>query len=279
MQKVLTLFILLVLTSVCSVDAQTYPKAPGVIRLLTYNTHYGKGGGSPGVMNDSNIVNLGRVIRALDADIISLQELDSASQGRGNRYLLCDIAQSTGLDYADFYGNAQPFDKNGSIGCGALVKKNLPVKSRYVAYLPGDEGRAAVEIELDKFVFIATHSDLHNEKRKQGAKIICNDAREMDKPVFVAGDLNDSFRWSGGGYSFPVFARDFVIASDTVGSSIPGRADDGGLIDFILLSKKNRKKIKIVDTHIVRTLEIDGEKVDLAHVSDHYPIFVDIICK
>lgn len=278
MQKVLTLFILLMLTSVCSVEAQTYPKAPGVIRLLTYNTHYGKGGGNPGVMNDSNIVNLGRVIRALDADIISLQELDSASQGRGNRYLLRDIAQSTGLDYADFYGNAAHFDK-GSIGCGALVKKGLPVKSRYVAYLPGDEGRAAVELELDKFVFIATHSDLHNEKRRQGAKIICNDAREMDKPVFVAGDLNDSFRWSGGGYSFPVFARDFVIASDTVGSSIPGRADDGGLIDFILLSKKNRKKIKIVDTHIVRTLEIDGEKVDLAHVSDHYPIFVDIICK
>ena len=258
MQKLLILISLIALAGLRPVEAQTYPKAPGVIRLLTYNTHYGKGGGNPGVMNDSNIVNLGRVIRALDADIISLQELDSASQGRGNRYLLRDIAQSTGLDYADFYGNAQPFDKNGSIGCGALVKKNLPVKSRYVAYLPGDEGRAAVEIELDKFVFIATHSDLHNEKRKQGAKIICNDAREMDKPVFVAGDLNDSFRWSGGGYSFPVFARDFVI---------------------ILLSKKNRKKIKIVDTHIVRTLEIDGEKVDLAHVSDHYPIFVDIICK
>ena len=279
MQKLLILISLIALAGLRPVDAQTYPKAPGVIRLLTYNTHYCKGGGDPGELSPSNIANLARVIRALDADIISLQELDSASQGRGNRYLLRDIAQSTGLDYADFYGNAQPFDKNGSIGCGALVKKNLPVKSRYVAYLPGDEGRAAVELELDKFVFIATHSDLHNEKRRQGAKIICNDAREMDKPVFVAGDLNDSFRWSGGGYSFPVFARDFVIASDTVGSSIPGRADDGGLIDFILLSKKNRKKIKIVDTHIVRTLEIDGEKVDLAHVSDHYPIFVDIICK
>lgn len=279
MQKVLTLFILLVLTSVCSVDAQTYPKAPGVIRLLTYNTHYGKGGGSPGVMNDSNIVNLGRVIRALDADIISLQELDSASQGRGNRYLLRDIAQSTGLDYADFYGNAQPFDKNGSIGCGALVKKSLPVKSRYVAYLPGDEGRAAVELELDKFVFIATHSDLHNEKRKQGAKIICNDAREMDKPVFVAGDLNDSFRWANGGFSFPIFTRDFVIASDTIGSSTPDQPGDNGLIDFILLSKKGREKVKIVDTHIVRTLDIDGKQIDLSTVSDHYPVFVDIICR
>ena len=279
MQKLLILISLIALAGLRPVDAQTYPKAPGVIRLLTYNTHYGKGGGSPGVMNDSNIVNLGRVIRALDADIISLQELDSASQGRGNRYLLRDIAQSTGLDYADFYGNAQPFDKNGSIGCGALVKKSLPVKSRYVAYLPGDEGRAAVELELDKFVFIATHSDLHNEKRKQGAKIICNDAREMDKPVFVAGDLNDSFRWPHGGFSFPVFNRDFVIASDTIGSSTPDQPGDNGLIDFILLSKKGRKKVKIVDTHIVRTLDIDGKQIDLSIVSDHYPVFVDIICR
>lgn len=279
MQKLLILISLIALAGLRPVDAQTYPKAPGVIRLLTYNTHYGKGGGSPGVMNDSNIVNLGRVIRALDADIISLQELDSASQGRGNRYLLRDIAQSTGLDYADFYGNAQPFDKNGSIGCGALVKKSLPVKSRYVAYLPGDEGRAAVELELDKFVFIATHSDLHNEKRKQGAKIICNDAREMDKPVFVAGDLNDSFRWPHGGFSFPVFNRDFVIASDTIGSSTPDQPGDNGLIDFILLSKRGRKKVKIVDTHIVRTLDIDGKQIDLSIVSDHYPVFVDIICR
>lgn len=278
MQKLLILISLIALAGLRPVDAQTYPKAPGVIRLLTYNTHYCKGGGDPGELSPSNIANLGRVIRALDADIISLQELDSAARSRDKRYLLHEIAQCTGLDYADFYGNAAHFDK-GSIGCGALVKKGLPVVNHYVAYLPGDEGRAAVEIELDKFVFIATHSDLHNEKRRQGAKIICNDAREMDKPVFVAGDLNDSFRWTNGGFSFPVFARDFVIASDTVGSSIPGRADDGGLIDFILLSKKNRKKIKIVDTHIVRTLEIDGEKVDLAHVSDHYPIFVDIICK
>lgn len=103
MQKLLIFFTLIGLTSLSSIEAQTYPKAPGAIRLLTYNTHYCKGGGDPGVLNDSNIMNLGRVIKALDADIVALQELDSASRGRGNRYLLGDIARSTGLDYTDYY--------------------------------------------------------------------------------------------------------------------------------------------------------------------------------
>ena len=124
----------------------------------------------------------------MDADVIALQELDSASQSRGNRYLLHEIAEHTGIEYTDVYANAARFDKKGSIGCGALVRKNLPIVSRYIAYLPGDEPRAAIQLELEKFVFIATHSDLNNEKRRQGTKIICNDSREMKKPVFVAGD-------------------------------------------------------------------------------------------
>ena len=277
MQKLL-LFFLLISGILLPVQAQTYPKAPGTIRLLTYNTHYCKGGGDPGELKDEYITNLARVIRALDPDVIALQELDSAARSRGKRYLLHEIAQRTGLEYTDVYGNAAHFDK-GSIGCGALIKKDLPILSRYIAYLPGDEGRAAVEVELDKFVFIATHSDLHNEKRRQGMKIICNDVHKMDKPVFVAGDLNDSFRWEEQYSSFPILLNDFVIASDTIGSSVTNRTDGKGLIDFVLLSKKHQKKIKIVDTHIIREMEIDGEKVDMKTVSDHYPVFVDIYCK
>ena len=138
MKKAILLSIVLAGT-LFSVKPQSYPKAPGAIRLLTYNTHYCKGGYDPGEINEGNVKKLAQVIKALDADVIALQELDSASQSRGNRYLLREIAEHTGIEYTDVYANAARFDKKGSIGCGALVKKNLPIVSRYIAYLRSRE--------------------------------------------------------------------------------------------------------------------------------------------
>lgn len=82
MKKAILLSIVLAGT-LFSVKPQSYPKAPGAIRLLTYNTHYCKGGYDPGEINESNVKKLAQVIKALDADVIALQELDSASQSRG----------------------------------------------------------------------------------------------------------------------------------------------------------------------------------------------------
>ena len=100
MKKAILLSIVLAGT-LFSVKPQSYPKAPGTIRLLTYNTHYCKGGYDPGEINESNVKKLAQVIKALDADVIALQELDSASQSRGNRYLLHEIAEHTGIEYTD----------------------------------------------------------------------------------------------------------------------------------------------------------------------------------
>ncbi|WP_322933267.1 endonuclease/exonuclease/phosphatase family protein [Bacteroides sp. CG01] len=263
------------LLSVC-VSAQNYNKEKGAIRLLTYNTHYCKGATDPGELTKDNIEKLGKVIKALDADVVALQELDSASIHRGNRYLLKEIADATGMEYVPYYGNAAPFD-GGSIGCGVLVKNTLPVKGIQVIHLPGDETRAAVVVELKNFIFIGTHSDLNDEKRREGAQIVCDWIGKKSKPVFLAGDLNDSHRWPNGGVSFPVWIKYFDIISDTTGNSIPGRTDSGALIDYVLLLK-NRKasKVKVLRTHILRTVSVDGKSVDTATVSDHYPVFVDV---
>ena len=110
MKKAILLSIVLAGT-LFSVKPQSYPKAPGAIRLLTYNTHYCKGGYDPGEINESNVKKLAQVIKALDADVIALQELDSASQSRGNRYLLHEIAKHTGIEYTDVNANAARFDK------------------------------------------------------------------------------------------------------------------------------------------------------------------------
>lgn len=263
------------LLSVC-VSAQNYNKEKGAIRLLTYNTHYCKGATDPGELTKDNIEKLGKVIKALDADVVALQELDSAAVGRGARYLLKEIADAAGSGYVPYYGSAAPFDE-GSIGCGVLIRNTLPVKGIQVIHLPGDETRAAVAVELKNFIFIGTHSDLNDEKRREGAQIVCDWVGKKSKPVFLAGDLNDSHRWPNGGVSFPVWVKYFDIISDTTGNSIPGRTDSGALIDYVLLLK-NRKasKVKVLRTHILRTVSVDGKSVDTATVSDHYPVFVDV---
>ena len=260
--------------------AQTYPKENNVIRILTYNTHYCKGGGDPGSISDANTRLLASVIKTLDADVVSLQELDSATNSRGKRYLLEQIAKATGLNYIPVYGAASSWE-GGSVGCGSLIKKAYPISKIKKIALPGDEPRIAVRTDLDKFVFISTHGDLNDTKRMQGANIINNELDYIRKPVFLAGDLNDCYRWGNGGIAFPVYMQKFKIVSDTKGNTVwnGSHGDEGadqGLIDYILFRDYGNSGIEIKQSHIVRTIEINGAVVDLKNVSDHFPVFVDI---
>ena len=52
--KKITLLLAFFICLNISLNAQTYPKKENVIRLLTYNTHYCKGGSGPGSIDDYN---------------------------------------------------------------------------------------------------------------------------------------------------------------------------------------------------------------------------------
>ncbi len=263
-----------------NIEAQMYDKEYiNTIRLMTYNTHYCKGGSDPGKIDMNNTRKLAQVIKALDADVVALQELDSASRGREYRYLLKQIADATGIEYIDIYGNADTFDHGASLGCGVLVKKTIPIKNRKLIPLPGDEKRVAVYVELEDFVFVGTHFDLNDMKRIEGAKELCRYVREESKPVFLAGDLNDSHYWKSGGIAFPILLEDFEIISDVEGGSLSGRSDNGGLIDYVLLKRNSSRGIQVRQSCIVRELSIDGAGVDMGMLSDHYPVFVDVNIK
>ena len=131
-------------------------------------------------------------------------------------------------------------------------------------------------MDFEKFTFMGTHLDLNDAKRTQSASTLVNETDFIRKPCFLAGDLNDSHRWSNGGIAFPVLADKFSIVSDTEGNTIPGRTDNGALIDYILFKDYKDSGIKIVETHIVRTLKVNGSVIDLGSISDHYPVYVDI---
>ena len=165
----------------------------------------------------------------------------------------------------------------GKIGPGVLVKRSLGVKSTKTVELPGDEGRMLVVVETEGFVFLGTHLDLNDEARRQSATIINEVSNGYRKPVCLAGDLNDSHRWSGGGAAFPVLTNEFAIKSSTEGT-LPGQPNE--TIDYILFDDNGQSSaVNFLETGVVKKLNFNGKVEDLDTVSDHFPVYLDIELK
>lgn len=233
--KKITLLLAFFICLNISLNAQTYPKKENVIRLLTYNTHYCKGGSDPGSIDDYNTRRLASVIEALDPDVVALQELDSAMSDRRRRDLLKQISEFTGLDYQHFFGGLAPIN-GGKVGPGLLIKKNLKVVKKDIIPLAGDEARSAVRVDFETFSFMGTHLDLNDAKRTQSASTLVSATDYIRKPCFLAGDLNDSHRWSNGESHSPYWPINFL--SSAIRKVTPFRAGPTtGLSSIISCSK------------------------------------------
>ena len=258
-----------------AVNEYKYTKAAGDIRLMTYNAFYCKSNTGTPSFSDEHIKAFASVIKSLNPDVIAIQELDSNCIGRGNRYLLQEIKNATGLDYDIFFEGAAKYD-GGTIGCGVMTKRNMnTVKVKFVE-LPGNESRKLIKVTFPKFSFFATHLDTNDQKRKDAAEIIKNEKNGSTVPVFLAGDLNDSPAWQATQSAFPQLAQAFTIISATEGS-LPEQP--GTTIDYILLSTAHKDKVAVSETHVVKRLFIDGEAKNISTISDHYPVYVDMKIK
>ena len=167
-------YLLLLVGALCfclNIVAQTYPKKANVIRLLTYNSHYCKGGTDPGNINSYNTQRFALVIKTLDADIVSLQELDSAANSRGKRYLLNEIAQATGLNYTPVYGKAASYD-GGSTSQTVRPKRSFRPCRRFTGGLCRFRRGVGIIINVPK------------TKRIRG---VCGSVGFTDFPDFVRG--------------------------------------------------------------------------------------------
>lgn len=157
----------------------------------------------------------------------------------------------------------------GKIGPGVLVKRSLGVKSTKTVELPGDEGRMLVVVETEGFVFLGTHLDLNDEARRQSATIINDVSNGYRKPVFLAGDLNDSHRWSGGGAAFPVLTNEFAIKSSTEGT-LPGQPNE--TIDYILFDGNDQPSaVNFLETGVVKKLNFNGQGRGPRHRIGSFP--------
>ena len=253
-----------------------YAKAPGTIRLMTYNSFYCKSNTGSKIFSEEHTRDFGEVIKALHPDVIAIQELDSACNGRSQRFLLKEIQQAAGDDYNIVFGSAAPFD-GGKIGCGVMYKKTLqPTAIRQVA-LPGREKRKLILISFPQFNFIGTHLDLEPLHRQSSIDLLQHELPTLSNaPVFFAGDLNDSPMWKAEVSAFPKLLQNFTILSATTGS-LPDEPNE--TIDYVLVDKAHRNKVEVKQTHVVKQLYMNGSVKETKTVSDHYPVFVDVKLK
>ena len=254
------------------------------IRLMTYNSYYCKGNNGDASKNGftaQNTANFARVIKGLSPDMISIQELDWHASDRGNRELLNDIATATGEKWKVVFGQAADY-AGGKIGPGLLIKESalsrLGFKNVTTVPIAGKEKRILIIAEFEKFVFIATHLDTDDTQRAASARTIIDEADVFmnKKPVFLAGDLNDSPAWTGGGAAFPILKEKFVIKSATEGT-LPAQPNQN--IDYILYDANGTDFINFEESHVVKSFLFGSSLERLDSVSDHYPVILDINLK
>ena len=91
--------------------------------------------------------------------------------------------------------------------------------------------------------------------------------------MFFAGDLNDSPSWNPEKSAFPIINKAFDIITPQSGTSVD---QPNETIDHVLIDKAHKGVVKVVQTAVVKQLEINGKVTETQTISDHYPVFVDV---
>ena len=223
-------------------------------RAMTYNVHCCKG--------PDDVVDYKRVadvITSVDVDVVALQELDSMTTRYPGQYQLQNIADHAGM-YATF--GAAIERKGGKYGVGVLTKEK-PL-SYYCVPLPcSSEPRVMLVVELAKYYFCSTHFSLLADYRSQAVEIIAAEAKKLNKPMIVAGDLNAQRPEA----SMVNLAESFYIfekfgSPNTFPSSGPVKE-----IDYISLYKGRGAVAEVCGSWVLFT----------PIISDHMPTVVDMV--
>lgn len=181
-----SLFVILLLSMVCAASGNQSQenrndKKKKEILILSYNVRNCRG-----LDNQVDYRRIAGIINRIDADVVALQELDSATQRSNGVVVINELASETKM-HASF--SASIAFQGGKYGVGILSKEK-PLKLRSVP-LPGrEEKRSLLIAEYDEFIFCCTHFSLNDEDRLESAKIINELFSASVKPVFLAGDLN-----------------------------------------------------------------------------------------
>ncbi|MBK1833149.1 endonuclease/exonuclease/phosphatase family protein [Roseibacillus ishigakijimensis] len=164
------------------------PSGEPQLRVTAYNIRHGAG-------RDGK-VDLDRtaaVLRALDADLIALQEVDKNCRRSGQRDLAAELAQRLGMTHR--FGKFMDY-QGGEYGMAILSR--LPITATTRHPLPrGAEPRCALEVQVtvpglaQPLSFLSIHNDwTDGEIRTRQVTALLTALAEHRHPVILAGDFN-----------------------------------------------------------------------------------------
>ena len=238
----------------CDLSGQTvtYPQDENSLRLMSYNVRNARG------MDEKvDYERVADVIRKVSPDVVALQELDSVTTRSENVDVLAVLGDLTKMYHV--YSASIDY-RGGKYGVGILSKEK-PLSWRRIP-LPGrEEARSLLIVEFEKYVYCCTHFSLNKEDRLASVKIITEEAKSYNKPVFIAGDFNGK----PGSPEILEMQNSCQVLSNVKTPTFPSDKPRE-TIDYIFVYKQGEK-----------TYTVLREKVlDEPLASDHLPLFVDV---
>lgn len=253
MKSILNVIIVLMIAGIntnCKTTQKTKTPGKESITILSYNVR-----NCLGLDNSVNYQRIAEIIKKTNADVVALQELDSATSRSKGVSVLNELATLTGM--IPTYHASINF-QGGKYGIGILTKEK-PVKVESMA-LPGkEEQRSVLVIETKEYAFACSHFSLTEADRLASVEIINQFTSTYTKPVFMAGDLNDT----PGSSTINNFSKNWQFLNDTTQFTFPANKPIK-CIDFIMARKQAGYSFKVLNTIV------GNEPV----ASDHLPVWV-----
>ena len=238
----------------CNLSGQTatYPRPENSLRLMSYNVRNARG------MDEKvDYERVANVIRKVSPDVVALQELDSVTTRSENVDVLAVLGDLTKM--YSVYGASIDY-RGGKYGVGILSKEK-PLSWKRIPLPGSEEARSLLIVEFEKYVYCCTHFSLRKDDRLTSVKIINEEAKSFNKPVFIAGDFN------GEPESPEIVEMQEMWKMLNNAKSFTFPADKPReTIDYIFAYKPAKKSYSVLQRRVL------NEPV----ASDHLPLFVDV---
>ena len=155
------------------------------------------------------------------------------------------------------YAAAIPF-QGGSYGIG-ILSREIPIKYKIIPMPGREEKRTLIIAEFKDYVFCATHQSLTPEDQLLAVPLIEKALQNVDKPIFMAGDMNSAPA------SVPQLelAKHFATLNDTTSYTFPADRPNR-CIDYIYGYSKNGYRFDVQYRKVIEdTISSDHRPVQV----------------